>query len=320
MKYLRSTIYFLSLVLILITITFCTKEKDPKRSQKEIMTLSLTRDVKADSLDAFVTWMQEMGTRFSLADNHRNIAVRIKNRFIQLGYPDTKLDSFEITKIYNLVVYQQWQYNVIATLAGSTYPDSICIVGGHYDNILRSGGGDPFITSYGANDNASGIAAALEIARVMKKNNYSPLNTIKFIAFGAEELGLFGSYDFSHKADLNNWKIKMVLNNDMIAYEPSAEKSNWFLDIMDYDNSHNLRYRAQELTDIYSVLKYVNVNTYNMQSDSYPFFLNGFGALFFFANAPDPNYHTLNDIVSNCNFEYCREVVNISVAMLVDSN
>jgi Zn-dependent M28 family amino/carboxypeptidase len=218
-------------------------------------------------------------------------------------------------------MYEQWQYNVIATLEGSTYPDSISIIGGHYDNTLRSTSpGDPLVTAYGANDNASGVAAALEVARVMKKNSYQPKNTILFIAYGAEELGLLGSYDLSNKSKYNNEKIRMMLDNDMIAYEPSANPASWFVDIMDYDNSHDLRLRSEDLVHQYTVLDHVNINTYNKQSDSYPYSLKGYEALFFFANSSDPNYHTLNDIAANCNFEYCREVVNISVALLVDKN
>ena len=74
----------------------------------------------------------------------------------------------------------------------------------------------------GANDNASGVAAALELARVMRKNNFSPRNTIEFIAFGAEELGLYGSKAYAAQANGSSKKIKMMLNNDMIAYEPGS--------------------------------------------------------------------------------------------------
>jgi leucyl aminopeptidase len=319
MKFSELIILFSALFIITVLLTYCSKENEPVKSEKEIMTLALTNDVKADSLKEFVTWMQNMGTRFALADNHRSIAVKIKNRFIQLGYPDTRLDSFQISKLWrDGLTYEQWQYNVIATLEGSTSPDSISIIGGHYDNILKTG--IIINTAYGANDNASGVAAALEVARVMKKNNFLPKNTIKFIAYGAEELGLLGSYDLAHKSYLNNEKIKMMLNNDMIAYEPTTDKRQWWIDIMDYDNSVALRLRAQDMTQEFTVLNHVNINTANRQSDSFPYSQYGFKALFFFGYASDPNYHTLNDIAANCNFEYCREVVNISVALLVDMN
>ena len=320
MKNNQSIIFLLFLTVLSLYITTCTKDEDSVKLSKEEITNNLNAEISADTLESLVTWMQGMGTRFALSDNHRNVALKIKNRFKMMGYSDTRIDSFMINKTYNNIIYQQWQYNVIATLEGSTNPDSVCILGAHYDNILKSGTGNPFISANGANDNASGVAAALEIARVMKKNNYSPGNTIKFIAFGAEELGLFGSFDLSGKSKINNEKIKMMLNNDMIAYEPTSDKKNWFVDIMDYDNSHDLRLRAQDLTVKYTVLNHVNVNTYNKQSDSYPYFVNGFKAIFFFSNASDPNIHTLNDNITNCNFEYCREIVKISCALLVDNN
>jgi leucyl aminopeptidase len=246
------------------------------------------------------------------------VAVNIKNKFIRLGYSDTKIDSFLINKTYNNINYYQWQYNVIATLEGSLTSDSVSIMGGHYDNILSTG--DPFTIVPGANDNASGVAAALEVARVMKKNNFIPENTIRFIAFGSEELGLLGSNAYTSEAVADHINIKLMLNNDMIAYEPDNNKTNWSVDIMDYDNSQYLLTEAEQLCSKYTVLKYFNDNTHNRQSDSYPFFTNGYKALFFFSQKIDPNYHTLNDLASNCNFEYCREIVKISCAILVNKN
>jgi hypothetical protein len=318
MKYLRSALFFLSLAALSAIVTNCTKDEDPEKLRKETMTLTLNEDISADSLEAFVTWMQELGTRFALSDGHRSVALKIKNKFINMGYTDTKIDSFWINKTYKSVNYQQWQYNVIATLEGSISSDSISVMGGHYDNIL--GTGDPFTIVPGANDNASGVAAAMEVARVMKKNNYNPKCTIKFIAFGSEELGLFGSYAYAADAGANLGKIKLMLNNDMIAYEPDNNTASWSVNIIDYDNSHYIRKEAEQLCAKYTVLKYFNDNTYNMASDSYPFFANGYKALFFFSQKMDPNYHSLNDLVSNCNFEYCREIVKISCAMLVDKN
>jgi Zn-dependent M28 family amino/carboxypeptidase len=302
---------------VLILFHSCTGEKeDPKES----LSAMLVKEIKADSLEAYVKWMEGMGTRFALAPNRKTVATALMNKFKSFGYSDTKLDSFQITKSYNNIQYIQWQYNVIAKLEGSKNTDSLCIMGGHYDNILRAGTGDPFTTAYGANDNASGIAAALEVARVFKLKNYEPRNTIVFIAFGAEEFGLLGSKAYAENARNTGVKIKMMLNNDMIAYMPSSVTTDWVVDIMDYENSSDLRYRAQDLLHKYTVLNHVNINTYNRQSDSYPFFLNGYQALFFFGNASDPNYHTPNDLSGQCNFDFCAEIVKISCAMLVDAN
>lgn len=282
------------------------------------MTEDLINEINADSLKALDTWFQNMGTRFALSDTRRTVATKIKNRFINLGYNNTHLDSFQINVTWRSNTYQQWQYNVIATLQGTAYPDSVSIIGGHYDDILTSG--DPFSVAPGADDNASGISATMEIARVVKKKNWAPQGAIKFVAFGSEELGLHGSKAYAAYALSNNEKIKMMLNSDMIAYEPSGDKSTWVVNILDYDNSHDLRIMAQEMCTRYTVLKSTNINTYNKQSDSYPFSTSGYKAIFFFLNNMDPNYHTLNDLVTNCNFEYCAEIAKAVCALLVNRN
>jgi hypothetical protein len=310
--------FIIFLLVLSIVLSNCNKDDDPVYSAKELLIFDLNDDINADSIEFLVSWMQNMGTRFALSDNRREVAVNIRERFRFIGYRDAELDSFMITKTYNNIRYQQWQYNVIATLEGSVNRDSVSIIGGHYDNILMSG--DPFATVPGANDNASGVAAALEIARVMKKNSYLPDGTIRFIAFGCEELGLFGSYAYAGKARTESEKIKMMLNNDMIAYEPSMDKSAWTVNIMDYENSGSLRSKAETLCTKFTDLKFRTDNKYNKQSDSYPYYLNGFRPLFFTSAVMDPSYHTLNDLASNCNFEYCREIAKLNCAILVEFN
>jgi leucyl aminopeptidase len=316
MKSLRSILHFLLLIISAFLVSRCSENEE--EAAREALVYKITGDVKADSIESYVTWMQSLGTRFALANTHRNVAMTIKNRFIGMGYTDTKLDSFSITKVYKGVTYNQTQYNVIATLEGNTPSDSICVIGGHYDDI--TGSGDPFTISPGANDNASGVAAALEVARVIKKNNFIPENTIKFIAFASEEQGLYGSNAYAGNALHTLVKIKFMLNNDMIAYQPGTDKTNWQVNIIDYNNSHFFRRYAENLCRKYTILKPYNDNTYSNASDSYPFYNNGYRALFFFSRVMDPNYHTINDIVSNCNFEYCSEIVKLNCAILVDKN
>jgi len=318
MKKNHSILILFFLTGLSLFITTCTKDEVSEEQRKEAITNNLNSDISADTLESLVTWMQSMGTRFALSGNHRNVAMKIKNRFKMMGYSEARIDSFIINKTYRNINYQQWQYNVIATLEGNIFPDSICIIGGHYDNILITG--DPFSIVPGANDNASGVAAALEIARVMKKNKYSPRNTIEFIAFGCEELGLYGGNAYATDARQTIQGIKLMLNNDMIAFQPGNNQSEWIVNINDYDNSHNLRTEAEQMCSRFTVLNFKNDNAHNKQTDSYPFFTNGYKAVYFASNYVDPNYHTLNDLVGNCNFEYCREIVKISCALLVDNN
>jgi len=317
MKFLNTFYYLLIFPVMILLLTNCTKE-DPEKIRKEELMQNMVNAINSDSLKADVIWLQNIGTRFALADNHRSVALKIKKRFLQMGYTDAVLDSFLVNKTYRDVAYEQWQYNVIAQIEGTDYPDSLCIIGGHYDNNLVNG--DPFTIVPGANDNASGVAAALEIARVMKNSCFQPENTIMFIAFGSEEIGLWGSKDFAANPNGFSLKIKFILNNDMIAYEPEPDPATWYVNIIDYDNSHTLRTEAEMMCTKYTGLNYKNDNTHNKQSDSYPFFACGYKALFFYSDKIDPNYHTLNDLAENCNFDYCREITRISCALLADKN
>jgi Zn-dependent M28 family amino/carboxypeptidase len=94
--------------------------------------------------------------------------------------------------------------NVVATKRGTTRPDEIVVVGGHYDSVP----GSP-----GANDNASGTATTLEAARVLA--GIPTARTVQFVLFAAEELGLFGSAAFA--AERRQGVVAMI-NLDMVGW------------------------------------------------------------------------------------------------------
>lgn len=141
---MKSTrVLFLISGLILMTFALINCSRDSEEDRKEALMFTMVSDINADSLEADIVWLQNMGTRFSLADNHKRVAVKIRNRLFGMGYTDANLDSFSVTKTYRNINYEQWQYNVTAMIEGTEYPDSLCILGGHYDNNLASD--DPFI-------------------------------------------------------------------------------------------------------------------------------------------------------------------------------
>ncbi len=320
MKIFGSTSLIAMAIIAIIIGHGCTKDEIDVKKPNPMVVEHLS-EISADSLESYVRWLAGMGSRWALNENRREVAMAIKSRLISFGYPLTHLDSFEIYT-YNTLLndsFEYWQYNVVAAVQGSIYPDSIYIVGGHYDSIISSW--EQLDTNApGANDNASGVAAMLEIARVMRVKGFKPQSTIKFIAFGAEELGLYGSYAQAEKAKDNDEAVSMMLNNDMIAYWPGNEPYVWAVNIIDYPNSLSLRLTAEEICNLYTTLRATNDNQFAARSDSYPYFLNGFRALFFHNGVTDPNFHTQRDIPDSLNFEYCREITKLSYAMLMKHN
>jgi len=167
----------------------------------------ITSAINPDSVRYYIQSLQDFETRFLFAETRDSVAAWIKTQFLNMGYTDVVVDSFE----YN----GTWQKNVIATLTGLYQPDVINIIGGHHDSYSS---GDPLIFAPGADDNASGTSAVLEMARVIKEKNYQPESTIKFITFAAEEYGLWGSKDYALKAYNSGMDIKIMINHDMISH------------------------------------------------------------------------------------------------------
>lgn len=99
-------------------------------------------------------------------------------------------------------------YNVVGTHSGTAYPDQMYIVGAHYDSLDNAG----------ADDNASGVAAIMEAARVL--SGYRFEKTIVFIAFDKEEHGLVGSRAYVEKHGGDD--VLAMVSMDMIAYNGSG--------------------------------------------------------------------------------------------------
>lgn len=105
--------------------------------------------------------------------------------------------------------------NVVATLRGSQ-PESVnrvYVVSGHYDSMCSSPT-DAACDAPGANDDASGTAAVLEVARVMSRKNFDA--TIIFMAVAGEEQGLVGATRFAEQAEKNRLDIEAMFTNDIV--------------------------------------------------------------------------------------------------------
>ena len=103
--------------------------------------------------------------------------------------------------------------SVIAIQRGSTDPSRYMIMSGDIDSRV-SDVMDFTSDSPGANDNASGVAGTLEAARILTQYTFN--GSIVYAALAGEEQGLFGGRIMAEHAKKNGWRIKAVLNNDMI--------------------------------------------------------------------------------------------------------
>jgi hypothetical protein len=104
--------------------------------------------------------------------------------------------------------------NIVATLKGTADPERVYIVSGHYDSMCNLDATDSTCDAPGANDDGSGVAVSLELARVMSKRNFDA--TIIFMAVAGEEQGLYGSTYFAKQAVEKKMNIEAMFTNDIV--------------------------------------------------------------------------------------------------------
>jgi len=109
--------------------------------------------------------------------------------------------------------------NIEAEIVGYSKPNEIIVIGAHYDSVQ----GSP-----GANDNASGVAAILELARLFKANK--PKRTLRFVAFPNEEPPFFysrkmGSYHYAKQCRKSKENIIAMLSIETIGYYSDKQRS-----------------------------------------------------------------------------------------------
>ncbi|MDD4602520.1 MAG: M20/M25/M40 family metallo-hydrolase [Bacteroidales bacterium] len=269
--------------------------------------------VKVDTLRATLRALQNWGSRFLMNNNRKEIACSLANKFLSYGYTDVKLDSFLLMINVGGIFDSSWQYNVVCTLPGSSAPDEIYVVGGHWDSYSTT---DPFNEAPGVDDNGTAVAATLEIARVMKQFNYQPEATIQFTLFAAEELGLFGSRYSSEKARMAGEDIRYMLNLDMISNNPDNTSE---VKLYQYLNFEWAGYYAADVLERYTTLIPVFPDDkQNSGSDSYPFWLQNFPVVYFEEFHFSPNWHRPSDTLGNCNAPYLGKITGGALATLAE--
>ena len=188
-------------------------------------TARMLNDIKPANVEATVRKLVSFGTRAtgsSQTDPNRGIGAArdwIKGEFDKIaattgGRMTVALDSY-VQQPGSRIPVPTTITDVVATLKG-TQPESVnrtYVVSGHYDSICTSPT-DIVCDAPGADDDASGVAAVLEMARVMATRQFDA--TIVFMAVAGEEQGLYGSDHFADEAKAANMDIQGMLNNDIV--------------------------------------------------------------------------------------------------------
>ena len=258
----------------------------------------------------------------------------IEESFSQAGYKVSR-QGYELS-LHDLEGREC--YNLEAEITGSEKPDEIVIIGAHYDSLE----GTP-----GANDNASGVAATLALARAFADSK--PVRTLRFVAFANEEPPFFqsddmGSFVYARRCRGRNENVVAMLSLETIGYYTDEKESQDFpIGLMDFvfpttgnfiSFVGNIKSRKL-LRDVIGVFRqYAKFPSEAAclpeqisgvaWSDQWSFWRNGYPGIMVTDTAPFryPYYHTHEDTPDKINYDrfaYLVDMLEKVVARLADS-
>lgn len=260
----------------------------------------MVAQVAKSNLITDISNLQDFQTRYASTVNCQNAGNFLYSYFTQLGLA-CEFDLFSFS--------QYTSRNIVATIPGRTAPEREIILCAHYDSYSSNSAAT---LAPGADDNASGTAAVMEIARIMK--NYTFDYTLKFICFSAEEFGMYGSRHYAQSARAAGEIIAGVINMDMIAYADVLPED---LEVIVNPNSDWLALQFISAANRYAPLLTNHVvNSSITGSDQSPFWDQGYSALLGIDDYPvrNPYYHTTLDLLHTLNMDFATSVTKASLA------
>ena len=179
--------------------------------------------ISADNIEKDIRKLVSFGTRHTLSETQSDtVGIGAARRWIKQEFETISKDCGGCLEIYfqsdtisgeKRIAEPTEVVSVVAIQRGKTDPNRYVIMSGDIDSRVT----DPMNSSAespGANDNASGLAGTLEAARVLTQYQFN--GSIVYAALAGEEQGLFGGKIMAAQAQQDGWRIKAVLNNDMI--------------------------------------------------------------------------------------------------------
>lgn len=217
---MRFRIFAIALLCVVVSAA-AAGAQTPAKPDPEIA--KMVKEVSAKNIEATIRKLVSFGTRNTLSEQDnptRGIGAArdwIYQEFIKIskdcgGCLDVQKEAFIQPKA-NRIPEPTTLTNVFAILNGKTDAKRYYVVSGHYDSMCSSPT-DAKCDAPGANDDASGTAVSIELARVMSKRSFDA--TIVFMAVPGEEQGLLGAANFAEQAKVNKMNIEAMFTNDIV--------------------------------------------------------------------------------------------------------
>lgn len=259
----------------------------------------LINEVNKDSIHAILQYMDQMGVKNAGSSTLDKVRDWIKEKLIAYGY-DVEIQD----------VGSQGS-NLIIEKKGTKFPNTKVIIGGHYDSVRQGPG---------VNDNGSGTATLLEIARILR--NREAAFSLIIIWFTAEEIGLVGSKEYVKKIG-SSMDLKVMFNIDMIGGVANKDMTHVTCE-EDRGGSSSNNAASKIYTDTLVML----TNTYTKietkldrayGSDYMSFESKGYTITGYYEYVPggNPYYHKATDLLKNMDVDYVFELTKGALAFAI---
>ena len=325
--------FIISFICLTLVCSTCTKKPESPNNailQPQIKEYSLAEisfikslvdSISESEIKENLIALERFGTRYSPSQGNLEAAHFIKKTLHSFGLEDVRIDEFSY---YNeMIDLYELSRNVIASKRGVTTPDKVVIIGGHFDTICRRAADEKISElnkenpAPGTDDNGTGVAAVLSAARVLSPHVFDC--TIRFIAFSAEEEGLYGSAHYAAQCARKNENIVGMINIDMIGHMDQKPED---MDIFSNLQSSWMLNRLAENAAIYApgLLIYRIVNDTYDGSDHGPFWNNGYSAICFMEDYYPSSriYHTPQDTIETVDLSFTLKSVKLAVGTLAE--
>ncbi len=226
MKTLQLTSYaylYIFLYAFLFFIFTSTTQANELKYQEQQKLHDIQQQVSAKRIEKNIRKLVSFGTRHTLSETQSDTrGIGAARRWIKSEFDNISKACGGCLNVYFQSQIIQGEkripdatqvISVIAVQTGNTDPNRYVMMSGDIDSRISD------VMNYtddspGANDNASGVAGTLEAARILSQYKFN--GSIVFAALAGEEQGLFGGKILAETAKQDGWRLKAVLNNDMI--------------------------------------------------------------------------------------------------------
>jgi len=246
------------------------------------------------------------GTRYSTSSAYLAAATAARDELVGLGYPAT---------LTSITVQGRPSWNVVADRPGrGPQPRLLVLVTAHLDSINIAGG--PQALAPGADDNGSGSAGLLTIARIFARHD--GVADLRLILFGGEEQGLFGSRQYVAGLDpTDRARVSAVVNMDMIGTVNTGDAGGFVVLLEGGEVSRPVIDGLAGAARTYATLA-VQTSLHPFNSDHVPFIDAGLPAVLTIEGTDDANHHvhTDKDVMAYVNEDLAAQILRMNVGFV----